>query len=184
MSKETQTPSKKSFVYVVRAGTGSRSPIKVGVADDVQKRMKQLQTGNPKELILVMHFECDDRAHAFRLEKTIHDILKGQRLWGEWFSVSKSKVMKLLNSMGNRDDIDSIVKKMDLFDRAGVNITKKDVASVKLKGVIRSRDYEIEDLKNSISIAKKKRGAYVDELQRLGLSFKEIKELRRKATAG
>ncbi len=103
----------KSFVYVIRAGTGSKSPIKVGVADNVQKRLKQLQTGNPKQLFLVMHFECNDRAHAFRLEKTIHDILKGQRLFGEWFSVSRSNVMKLLNNLGDKSKIDTIVKEMD-----------------------------------------------------------------------
>jgi predicted GIY-YIG superfamily endonuclease len=174
MSK-IKLPSKKSYVYIVRAGKGSRAPIKVGMTDDVNSRIKQLQTGNPLELFLVMHFECKDRTHALRLEKTIHEILQGQRLCGEWFAVSRSNIMKLFNNLGDNHKIDSLVKNMDLFDIEGKDTVKE------LKGKVKSRDVEIKDIKKALSIGKLKRSIYIDTLISLGVTWDEIREMRKKA---
>jgi predicted GIY-YIG superfamily endonuclease len=173
----------KSFVYILKAGSKAKSPIKVGVASNIQKRIKQLQTGNPHEIVLVMHFVCDSRNHAFRLEKTIHDMLKGQRLFGEWFSVSRNNLMKVLNKMGNQDEIDSIVKNMGLFDRHGNDVTRDTVKLHSLKKTIISRDIEIADVQRALVDAKKIRGAYVERLIQLGVTYQEIKELKKGAKA-
>jgi len=167
----------KSYVYIVKAGTKSTSPIKIGVTDNVQNRIKQLQTGNPSEIVLVMHFECNSREHAFNLEKTIHEILKGQRLFGEWFSVSKTKLMKMLNSMGDKEALDSVVKSMDIFDKHGTSQKK----TTKLTNTIKSRNVEIKEVQDALVRGRLIRRIYVEELIRLGCSWKDIKELRRSA---
>lgn len=178
---ENNSEHSRSYVYIVKAGTKARSPIKVGVTDNVHSRIKQLQTGNPSEIVLVMHFECNSREHAFNLEKTIHEILKGQRLFGEWFSVSKTKLMKMLNNIGNKEGIESVVKSMDLFDRHGNKTSQPKTR--RLTKTIESRDVEIKDVQDALARGRLIRRVYVEELIRLGLSWKDIRSLRKSAKA-
>jgi len=169
----------KSFVYLIKAGCDPRAPIKIGVAGDVHKRLKQLQTGNPKELILVMHFQCNDRSHAFALEKSIHEILDGQRLCGEWFKVTRSRLMKVINNLGNEREIESLTKEVCLFQKYGLDISEQS----KQSKIIKSRDIEIADVQRALADAKKVRGAYINKLLELGVSYQEIKELKNGAKA-
>ena len=166
---------KKSYVYIVRAGKGSKAPIKIGMTDKVQSRIKQLQTGNPLELFLVMHFECKDRAHALKLEKTIHEILDGQRMCGEWFKVTRSNLMKLLNNLGDKHKIESMVKSMDLFDMVGGN------SNYQLKKKIKSRLVEIKDVQKALLVGRLKRKIYIDELIKRGATWAEIRNMRKEA---
>ena len=55
--------------------------IKVGRSKDPQKRLKQLQTGNPNKLKLIASFKGEGWK-----EKTLHERLRRYRLEGEWFS--------------------------------------------------------------------------------------------------
>ena len=55
--------------------------IKIGRSKDPQKRLKQLQTGNPNKLKLIAYFEGE----GWR-EKLLHEHLSSHRLEGEWFS--------------------------------------------------------------------------------------------------
>ena len=74
------------YVYFVRAG--STGPIKIGVARNVESRLKALQIGNHLELRLVAVMECRDRADAYSKEAQFHKIFKEKRIRGEWFSGS------------------------------------------------------------------------------------------------
>lgn len=60
--------------------------IKIGISNDVQKRMKQLQnaSGDPLELLLSVNTE-DDRYTEMKL----HDLFVESRSLGEWFIPSK-----------------------------------------------------------------------------------------------
>lgn len=167
----------KSYVYILKAGLGAKSPIKVGVADNVQKRIKQLQTGNPFELLLVMHFECNSRSHAFHIEKTIHEILEGQRLCGEWFRVSRSRLMKVINGLGSKHEIECLTQEMDLFE------TQQAGIAASLRKKIRSRDKEVADLKIAIKRGKLVRGRYMDKLLEAGITHQEIGRIRGKSKA-
>lgn len=73
---------KKSYVYIITDG----EDCKVGVSDNPAKRLKQLQTGNPKKLKIVDTFEVPRKEIAFKVEKEAHS--KIQSLYekrGEWF---------------------------------------------------------------------------------------------------
>tara|TARA_Y100000310_G_C20334261_1_gene646713 strand:+ start:381 stop:680 length:300 start_codon:yes stop_codon:yes gene_type:complete len=54
--------------------------IKIGRSKDPQKRLKQLQTGNPNKLKLIASFEKEGWK-----EKALHEELSRYRLEGEWF---------------------------------------------------------------------------------------------------
>ena len=54
-------------------------------AKDVNKRLKQLQTGNSDELYIVDSFETQ---HPFKLEKMLHNRFKNSNIINEWFELS------------------------------------------------------------------------------------------------
>ena len=74
-----------SFVYAVGDGHGN---VKIGVAEDVQKRIRQLQTGNPNRLYLVSFLRLASRYDADRVEREAHAAYLQDRVSGEWFALS------------------------------------------------------------------------------------------------
>lgn len=56
-------------------------------AKDINKRLKQLQTGNSSELYIKHYYETE---HPFKLEKMLHNHFKSSNLIGEWFELSES----------------------------------------------------------------------------------------------
>ena len=54
---------------------------------DINKRLKQLQTGNSSELYIKEYYETE---HPFKLEKMLHNHFKSSNLIGEWFELSES----------------------------------------------------------------------------------------------
>lgn len=76
------------YVYLI----GERDNIgkyKIGStkAKDINKRLKQLQTGNSSELYIK---HCYETEHPFKLEKMLHNHFKSSNLIGEWFELSES----------------------------------------------------------------------------------------------
>jgi hypothetical protein len=71
-----------NFVYVIQGKP--TTPIKVGVASGVQKRIAGLQTGNPQRLRLLYVLPGD-----YRLEAFLHRRLRRSRVAGEWFDGSE-----------------------------------------------------------------------------------------------
>jgi Meiotically up-regulated gene 113 len=68
----------RCFVYVIQAE--GDSPIKVGRAVDVPKRIRTLQTGNPRRLGLLRVMPG-----GVELEAQLHLRLRESRMQGEWF---------------------------------------------------------------------------------------------------
>lgn len=55
---------------------------KIGKADDVNKRLKELQTGNPKKLQIKLSIEGGETE-----EKKLHKVFHRRRMVGEWFII-------------------------------------------------------------------------------------------------
>lgn len=72
-----------TFVYFIQSG--ENGPIKIGVARNIEKRIEDLQIGNPCELHLLCTMPCDSKNHAFFRERQLHKIFSKQRIRGEWF---------------------------------------------------------------------------------------------------
>lgn len=71
------------FVYLVTEGTNQ----KIGVAQDVYKRIIGMQTSCPYELKIVATY-TPTKLTAFDLEKALHSHYATNRLKGEWFSIN------------------------------------------------------------------------------------------------
>lgn len=68
----------KSNIYFVYDGES----VKIGKADDPQKRVSGLQTGSSKSLKLLYTMKGDERLESF-----LHELFEPYRKVGEWFSV-------------------------------------------------------------------------------------------------
>jgi len=69
----------KDSLYIIQSDVTGM--IKIGRSKDPQKRLKQLQTGNPNKLKIIAEFKGEGWK-----EKIIHERLRMYRLEGEWFS--------------------------------------------------------------------------------------------------
>jgi hypothetical protein len=65
-------------VYFIRAG--DTGPVKIGWADDVEARRKQLQVSNHALLRIIRTIECGRQAEGW-----MHEYFAARRLEGEWF---------------------------------------------------------------------------------------------------
>lgn len=72
------------YVYCIANEFG----FKVGVAVEPEKRLKDLQTANPRPLDLLGTIKCRTRQQAMMIENHIHERLKAHNMQGEWFDVS------------------------------------------------------------------------------------------------
>jgi hypothetical protein len=59
--------------------------IKIGKANNVEKRLADLQTSNPNKLTCIYHFKCNNEQHSFMVEKKLHNLFKSLHIRGEWF---------------------------------------------------------------------------------------------------
>jgi Meiotically up-regulated gene 113 len=75
------------IIQIILSG-GRRGPIKIGISQDPEQRLHDLQKSNPYTLVLFGFFQVGSFAAARTLEASVHAALAAFRLSGEWFSVS------------------------------------------------------------------------------------------------
>lgn len=84
------------MVYFLKEVDGVH--IKIGTADDPYKRIGQLQTGNPRQLIIVATIDGDETK-----ERELHRKFASQRIGQtEWFNLSQDDLDNL--TKGNDDE--------------------------------------------------------------------------------
>lgn len=174
-----------AYVYIIQAGNKNRAPIKIGVSDDPFKRLKQLQTGNAELLRLLMTFECDDKQHAFTLEKTLHEMLSNESVLNEWFSCNKNQVTRLISDISNSQKYSRVKTYDGIFSekssRQKDRKARKD-ARRKIKSELYEKRYardphmEILKLKLRDIRARRERKVLRQMLLEFDIKEKEIKE--------
>lgn len=91
VKKKTNT---KHYVYAISDGEN----IKIGMSNDVDKRLKTLQTSNSKDLIVVWKYYAGRQAKdATKIEKMLHRQCKSHRIRGEWFKMEALEMVKSFN---------------------------------------------------------------------------------------
>lgn len=96
------------YVYMIRSGESVKRPVKIGMAEDPKRRIKELQTGNPEILYFVMIIKCKSRKHARELERTLHEQLCSVNVLGEWYNVNKQKLYKALKRLSRHEGFQQI----------------------------------------------------------------------------
>ena len=139
------------YVYIIQSGSSKKSPVKIGMSDDPEKRLKQLQTGNPRILRIIISIKCNSRQHAFELEKTLHRMLERNNILNEWFFVKKKSLLETLNRFANNPELSQVKSFVDIFEKQTVEeVETEKVIAVAEKKVL-SGSFE-----NSLKSARKK----------------------------
>ena len=73
------------FVYFIYDGWFS---VKIGYSDDYEKRIKELQAGNPLKLYVVDAICVNNEIRARLLEKALHKMFESEKMIGEWFKAA------------------------------------------------------------------------------------------------
>lgn len=87
----------KYMVYGVRAG----SLLKIGMTNNVKRRMASLQNGSGVTITLVALWEFRDRGMAHAAEKHLHATFAPARRRGEWFEVRADEVNREMVKAGH-----------------------------------------------------------------------------------
>jgi Rha family phage regulatory protein len=82
----------RQYLYIIK--NPLNETIKIGVAQDVYKRLKQLQTGAGIELELI--YQSLICSNAFSIEKNVHSHFEEYRTFGEWFKINPEEVIYFL----------------------------------------------------------------------------------------
>lgn len=157
------------YVYMIRSGYGNNKPVKIGMADDPKRRIKELQTGNPEVLNLVLTIHCRSRRHARLVESTLHNQLKGVNVLGEWYKVRNDKLYKVLNKLATEPDC-NVIEEFNLS--SPVDDTRRMLRSERKK--CENQAKHISELERAIRERKIRCGNYRKILFSLGLSDGEI----------
>lgn len=100
---------KHMHLYIITDGES----YKIGIAKNINNRLKNLQTSNPKKLSVYRDVIIPEPQSRY-IEKCVHDRLKEYRLQGEWFSrdcllvidkMSDSEICNINNYTASDDGI-------------------------------------------------------------------------------
>lgn len=71
------------FIYLMRCE--EHSYYKIGITYNLQKRLKEIQTGTPDKIYIVDHYETDN---ARKIEGALHSFFSDKHRNNEWFELS------------------------------------------------------------------------------------------------
>lgn len=76
-----------------------RFPIKVGIAEDIERRLTGLQIASPYRLVLYARCNMIGNESTSGLEKRVHDMLSEARMRREWFLLSKDDLGRVVEEL-------------------------------------------------------------------------------------
>jgi hypothetical protein len=136
---ETRTkadfPESATAVYVF----ASKVACKVGISDDPERRLRQIQTGHPSELRIVKSWWFASTNDAALVEKSVHGLLKvlGAHASGEWFSASPSTVLehvrKVIVDLVETSEIDRSLQALGARQNADTDVSLAKLATLPWK---------------------------------------------------
>ena len=87
--------SAKSYLYIMH--DDSNNNIKIGVTNNIDRRLSELQTASAGALnMMYISPKCDN---AYEIERKVHDHFSAYRKNGEWFSVAPYLVIAYIESL-------------------------------------------------------------------------------------
>jgi len=119
-------------VYFIQSG--NNGPIKIGMAENVDRRLSELQEGNPYKLNIISVMDCYSVSHADETEKRIHKLFSKKRIRGEWFKASISLAKLNDTLMPHKEE------KLDLVqnERPKLTLSKQEIKMENLTNLSKS----------------------------------------------
>jgi DNA mismatch repair ATPase MutS len=91
------------YVYLLNSWDDETYKIGVSKYEDISKRIKQLQTGNPSEIILLQKYKSENYR---KIETMLHRHFGTQHKRGEWFKLEDEQV---LNFACKCEELDNMI---------------------------------------------------------------------------
>lgn len=82
------------YVYIMQSGEKKNAPIKIGMSQDPNRRVSDLQTGNPFLISLKGMIPFPTRREALDFERYLHSTVGGFEYYGEWFNPKRLDLKK------------------------------------------------------------------------------------------
>ena len=125
-------------VYIIECGEYH----KIGLAERPERRIKDLQVGNPTKLKLVHSVRYKTRRHARGVEQLMHIKLKANQKQGEWFSGSLESIIQALGEV--EDEFHMKGSKQNLGRKKFACKTKRDIKRRELyRSISKSTDKHV-----------------------------------------
>lgn len=105
-----------NYVYIIKAG----SNFKIGKTNNIEKRIKTIQTGNSNKIKLIRSYSVQD---SNTLEKYLHLKFSRYKIRGEWFSkVDLPFIDAIMSSATNMDRFIEDMRRQEVY---GVSTEKQ-----------------------------------------------------------
>jgi len=111
-----------AYIYLISKKENNENVYKIGFTrKDPQKlkRLKQLQTGNDSDLIVVDQFESE---FAIMIETSMHNVYKHKNKRGEWFYLTDSEVNNFRKECEKKEHSFKILSKHNYYFKKKYNI--------------------------------------------------------------
>jgi len=82
---------------------------KIGVSKRPNKRLKELQTGNPSPVEILYLYETEN---AYKIEKSLHNRYSHFNTHGEWFELSIKEEMSFIDNCKKIEETFILLKNM------------------------------------------------------------------------
>lgn len=105
---------KEGYIYLLENKIGENILYKIGYTKDLNKRLKQLETGNPGEMKIIKSFET---RWGRILESIIHKIYINKKIKNEWFNLNNEQVNNFLNNCKITENNLNIIKENHFFKK-------------------------------------------------------------------
>ena len=89
------------MTYVYFISTKRKKVVKIGIANNPDKRLKTFQTANYEELVILRVIKVSNRDLAFKLETALHQKFKKYHIRGEWFKLTPTVIKFIENYQNN-----------------------------------------------------------------------------------
>lgn len=77
---------KSSILYIIKTKSEEKDVLKIGITNDLSKRLKAIQTGNADKVEVVHHESIPSYVNIIEMENWLHSVFGERRKTGEWFS--------------------------------------------------------------------------------------------------
>jgi len=85
------------LIYFIQSGR--KGAIKIGYTSNLERRLAELQIGNPSILHVIAALPVGSEKKAINLESSFHKLFKSQHVRGEWYS-SSINIKKAMDKIG------------------------------------------------------------------------------------
>ena len=85
---------KSNKLYIISSNTPDGVCYKIGITNELDKRLKSIKTGNQYPVKLEYYEDIDKSVNIIDMENWLHSIFSVNRMNGEWFKDLTVKIIR------------------------------------------------------------------------------------------